>query len=123
MDRLTAMEVFVEAAERASLTNAAAALGMSRAMASRYLEWCERWLGVRLLHRTTRRISLTAAGTEAFERCKQVLEITHDVRGETLSLMLDLSLQRLPSVGRHVELEPQVDDWSTAVSGWHGQRS
>jgi DNA-binding transcriptional LysR family regulator len=80
MDRLTAMEVFVEAAERASLTSAASALGMSRAMASRYLEWCERWLGVRLLHRTTRRISLTAAGTEALERCKQVLEITHDVR-------------------------------------------
>jgi DNA-binding transcriptional LysR family regulator len=80
MDRLTAMEVFVEAAERASLTNAASALGMSRAMASRYLEWCEQWLGVRLLHRTTRRISLTAAGTEAFERCKQVLEIAHDVR-------------------------------------------
>jgi DNA-binding transcriptional LysR family regulator len=53
---------------------------MSRAMASRYLEWLERWLGARLLHRTTRRISLTDAGAEALHRCKQVLEITHDVK-------------------------------------------
>jgi DNA-binding transcriptional LysR family regulator len=44
MDRLTAMQVFVEAAERASLTEAASALDMSRAMASRYLEWFEQWL-------------------------------------------------------------------------------
>lgn len=80
MDRLTAMQVFVEAAERASLTEAAAALDMSRAMASRYLEWFEQWLGVRLLHRTTRRISLTDAGAEALQRCKQVLDITQDVQ-------------------------------------------
>ena len=80
MDRLTAMQVFVEAAERASLTEAASALDMSRAMASRYLEWFEQWLGVRLLHRTTRRISLTDAGAEALQRCKQVLDITHDVQ-------------------------------------------
>lgn len=80
MDRLTAMQVFVEAAERASLTEAATALDMSRAMTSRYLEWLEKWLGVRLLHRTTRRISLTDAGAEALQRCKQVLDLTHDVQ-------------------------------------------
>ena len=74
------MQVFVEAAERASLTQAASALDMSRAMASRYLEWLERWLGARLLHRTTRRISLTDAGAEALLQCKQVLEITLDVQ-------------------------------------------
>jgi DNA-binding transcriptional LysR family regulator len=80
MDRLSAMQVFVEAAERGSLTEAASVLDMTRAMASRYLEWFERWLGVRLLHRTTRRISLTDAGAEALQRCKQVLDITHDVQ-------------------------------------------
>jgi DNA-binding transcriptional LysR family regulator len=74
------MQVFVEAADRGSLTEAASVLDMSRAMASRYLEWLEQWLGARLLHRTTRRISLTDAGAEALQRCKQVLDITHDLR-------------------------------------------
>ena len=59
MDRLTAMAVFVEVAERGSLTAAAEVLDMSRAMVSRYLAEVEGWLGARLLHRTTRRVSLT----------------------------------------------------------------
>ena len=62
MDRITAMQVFAEVADRASLTEAARALDMSRAMVSRYLESIEHWLGVRLLHRTTRRVSLADTG-------------------------------------------------------------
>jgi DNA-binding transcriptional LysR family regulator len=80
MDRLTSMQVFIEVAERASLTDAAGALDMSRAMVSRYLASLEQWLGVRLLHRTTRRVSLTDAGAEAIERCRQVLEMTREVQ-------------------------------------------
>ncbi len=80
MDRIQAMQLFVEVADRGSLTAAADALDISRAMASRYLEALERWLGVRLMHRTTRRVSLTDAGSEAIERCRQVLELTRDVQ-------------------------------------------
>lgn len=80
MDRFTAMQVFTEVADRASLTEAATALDMSRAMVSRYLVSLESWLDVRLLHRTTRRVSLTDAGTEALEHCRQVLALTHDVQ-------------------------------------------
>ena len=80
MDRYTAMQVFTEVADRGSLTDAASTLEMSRAMVSRYLESLERWLGVRLLHRTTRRVSLTEAGAEALERCRAVLELTDDVK-------------------------------------------
>lgn len=72
------MRVFVEVAERASLTQAADALDMSRAMASRYLESAERWLGARLLQRTTRRISLTEAGEAALLRCRQMLELVRE---------------------------------------------
>lgn len=80
MDRLSAMQVFAEIADRGSLSAAAESLAMSRAMVSRYLESLEHWLGVRLLHRTTRRVSLTDAGAEALQRCRQVLELTQDVR-------------------------------------------
>ena len=80
MDRITAMQVFTEVADRASLTEAASALDMSRAMVSRYLESLERWLGVRLLHRTTRRVSLTDAGEEALQRCRHMLELSRDVQ-------------------------------------------
>jgi DNA-binding transcriptional LysR family regulator len=80
MDRIRAMQVFAEVADRGSLTEAGNALDMSRAMVSRYLESLETWLGARLLHRTTRRVSLTDAGAEALQRCRQVLELTHDVQ-------------------------------------------
>jgi DNA-binding transcriptional LysR family regulator len=80
MDRITAMQVFTEVADRASLTDAAGALDMSRAMVSRYLESLERWLGVRLLHRTTRRVSLTDAGEEALPRCRQMLDLSRDLQ-------------------------------------------
>ena len=80
MDRFTAMQVFVQIAERGSLTEAGQALDMSRAMVSRNLESLEDWLGTRLLHRTTRRVSLTDAGAEALQRCRQVLELTGEVK-------------------------------------------
>ncbi|OOG43919.1 LysR family transcriptional regulator [Polaromonas sp. A23] len=74
------MQVFTEVADRGSLTEAGEALDISRAMVSRYLESLESWLGARLLHRTTRRVSLTDAGAEALPRCRQVLELTNDVQ-------------------------------------------
>lgn len=80
MDRLTAARVFVEVAERLSLTQAAERLEMSHAMVSRYLAAMEDWVGARLLHRTTRRIALTDAGDAALAACRQLLEVADDVR-------------------------------------------
>lgn len=80
MDRLTAMQVFAEISDRGGLSAAAESLSMSRAMVSRYLESLEHWLGVRLLHRTTRRVSLTDAGQEALQRCRQMLDLMQEVR-------------------------------------------
>ena len=82
MDRMTAMAVFVEVVERGSLTAAAEALDMSRAMVTRYLAEVERWLGARLLHRTTRRISLTGPGEAALLRFRQMLAIGDELQGE-----------------------------------------
>lgn len=68
MDRLTALRVFVCVVEQGSLSGAGEKLEMSRAMVSRYLAELERWMGARLLHRTTRRLSLTGPGEEALNR-------------------------------------------------------
>ncbi len=79
MDRLTAMRVFVEVVDAGNQTAAAERLDMSRAMVTRYLAEVEGWLGERLLHRTTRRLSLTDAGQECLLRCRQVLENVDDL--------------------------------------------
>lgn len=80
MDRLTAVRVFVEVADRGSLTQAADHLEMSAAMLSRYLATVETWFNARLLHRTTRKVSLTDAGLAAIPSCRQLLEIAEDVQ-------------------------------------------
>jgi len=75
MDRITAAQVFVAIAERGSMVAASEALGMSRAMVTRYLAEMEQWAGARLLHRSTRRLSLTDAGDATLARCRQMLEV------------------------------------------------
>lgn len=74
MDRLTSMQVFVFVSETGSFAKAAEKLDLSRAMVTRHVMSLESRLGVRLLNRTTRRLSLTEAGAAYLERCQQVLE-------------------------------------------------
>ncbi len=49
-------------------------------MVSRYLAELEDWVGARLMHRTTRKLSLTAAGSETLPRCRQLLELSGDLQ-------------------------------------------
>ncbi len=80
MDRLTGVRVFVEVAERGSLTQAAEQLEMSPAMVSRYLAGVEDWFEARLLHRTTRKVSLTDAGLATLPACRQLLELANEAQ-------------------------------------------
>lgn len=80
MDHLSAIRTFIEIADHGSLTRAAETLDLSRAMVSRHLKGLERWLGARLLHRTTRRVSLSEAGVEALPRLRQMLELAADLQ-------------------------------------------
>ncbi|MGB5832984.1 MAG: LysR family transcriptional regulator, partial [Thiohalocapsa sp.] len=73
MDKLQAMSVFVQIAERGSLTAAAQALGKSLPAVVRMLAALEGVLGTRLLNRTTRRIALTEEGRIYLERCRRIL--------------------------------------------------
>jgi DNA-binding transcriptional LysR family regulator len=82
MDRIVAAQVFVTIVSKGSLAGAARTLDMSRAMVTRYLSEMETWAGARLLHRSTRRLSLTPSGDSALERCRQLLEITRQMASE-----------------------------------------
>ncbi|HEY0825025.1 MAG TPA: LysR family transcriptional regulator [Ramlibacter sp.] len=73
MDKFRAMQTFVRIAEAGSLTAAARELGASLPAVVRSLAAYERALGVRLFHRTTRRITLTDEGRQHLERSRQVL--------------------------------------------------
>ncbi|WP_338766406.1 LysR family transcriptional regulator [Massilia sp. METH4] len=69
MDQLRAMEIFVEVARQRSFSAAARRLGMSRAMVSKHILQLEERLNARLLHRSTREVSLTDAGQAYLAPC------------------------------------------------------
>ncbi len=73
MDRFDNMRMFAKVAESASFTDAAANLHISASMASQHVKELEERLGVRLLNRTTRRVSLTEVGRAYYERCTRLL--------------------------------------------------
>ena len=83
MDQLVAMRVFTRVAERGSFAQAADELDISRAAASAHVAALEKHLGARLLNRTTRRVSLTAEGTDYLRRARRILDEIHDAE-ETL---------------------------------------
>lgn len=79
MDRLIAAEVFISIVEQGSMAGAATALDMSRSMVSRYLSQMEDWADARLLHRSTRRLSLTPAGEQVLQHCRALLALAGEV--------------------------------------------
>lgn len=70
---LSAMEVFARVVEARSFSGAARRLGMSKSVVSKHITRIERKLGVRLLNRTTRRLSLTEVGATFYESCAQIV--------------------------------------------------
>lgn len=73
MDRLHAMRAFRSVADTGSFSAAGRALGRSKTVVSKLVADLEAHLGTRLLHRTTRRVSLTEAGRAYHARCVQLL--------------------------------------------------
>ena len=74
MENLADIAVFVKVVEKGSFTKAADELELSKAVVSKYLTRLEERLGTRLLHRTTRRLALTEAGSALFEQSRLALE-------------------------------------------------
>jgi LysR family transcriptional regulator for bpeEF and oprC len=73
MDKLQAMEVFVRVVETGGITRAADSLHMPKATAATLIQKLEAVLGVKLLNRTTRRVSVTPDGAAYYDRCVSIL--------------------------------------------------
>jgi len=73
MDKLSELEVFARVVEVGSFTGAAEAMRLSKSAVSKHVTRLEDRLGVRLLNRTTRRLSLTEVGQAFYERCTGIL--------------------------------------------------
>ncbi|MFY9627780.1 MAG: LysR family transcriptional regulator [Methylocystis sp.] len=82
MDQLHAMRVFVAVADSGHFAQASERLGMSRTMASKLVMDLEAHLGQRLLHRTTRKVSLTELGAAYLERCRDILAALEEAERE-----------------------------------------
>lgn len=74
MDRITTLTVFRRVAELASFSAAARELRLSNAAVSKHVAYLEEHLRTRLLQRTTRRVSLTPAGSAYLARCARILD-------------------------------------------------
>jgi len=73
-DRLNGMRVFAQVVEAKSFSAAADKLGMSKSLASRHVSALERALAVKLLNRSTRKLSLTDAGAVFYEHCARIVQ-------------------------------------------------
>jgi DNA-binding transcriptional LysR family regulator len=84
MDRLTSLTAFVRVVDSGGFSAAGRRLNMSTAMISNHVHALEERLGVRLLNRTTRKVSLTEAGKAYYDRCTHILadlEQADDIAG------------------------------------------
>jgi DNA-binding transcriptional LysR family regulator len=109
---LSALRVFVKVVQTGSFTRAADALNTQKAYLSRVLTQLEKELGVRLLERTTRALSLTEIGREFFERAVGILASVEDAQR---------TVQKAQGEPRGVlKLTCGVEFGMIAVSGWIG---
>ncbi|AUG02847.1 LysR family transcriptional regulator [Pseudomonas sp. 09C 129] len=80
MDKLIQYRIFIQVSEMGSFIKAAHMLELPRASVSAAIQELETDLGVRLLHRTTRRVQLTADGTQLLERVRRLLADADDIQ-------------------------------------------
>lgn len=121
MDLVDGMRTFVAAVEAGSFTAAADRLGLSNKLVSKYVGELEVRLGVRLLHRTTRSLSLTEAGQRYHEGCVTLLaslealeaSLSQDDRtlGGTIRIAAPMAFGEVhiqPLLRRFAELHPRI---------------
>jgi DNA-binding transcriptional LysR family regulator len=122
MDRLFAMQLFVRVAEAGSFVAVADQLDVDRSVVTRQMAALEKGLGVKLINRSTRRLSLTTAGAAYLEKCRVILHMVEsaetslkkdsgDLRGRIrLALPISFGLSRLqPELLRFADEHPNIE--------------
>ena len=122
MSLLSSMELFVAVANARGFRRAAETLDMPNSTLSRRISELEKEIGVRLFHRSTRKVELTEAGQAYFRRCESIVaeaRIAHESLQELaerpsgtlrVSMPVDLAISYLaPSLKAFGEQYPQID--------------
>jgi LysR family transcriptional regulator, regulator for bpeEF and oprC len=126
MDKLKSLVIFLRSAQLQSFSEAARQLSMSPSSVSRAVAQLEKELGVRLLQRTTRSLSLTEDGVMFYQRCQQVLDELEDIETSvkrsqsqpkgTLRLNFSIAFGKMYIAPRLAELAVQYPDLTFNVS-------
>ncbi|MDO3507611.1 LysR family transcriptional regulator [Ralstonia pseudosolanacearum] len=120
MDHLNDMALFVEVVKARGFRGAAQALGMPNSTLSRRIGALEKAIGLRLLHRTTRKIELTEAGLIYFERCKRIVDearLAHEQLGELLAQPSGVLRASLPVDFAVTYLAPLIAEFASLYPG------
>lgn len=120
MELLNHMSYFVEVVKAKSFRGAAESLGMPNSTLSRKIGELEKTIGLRLLHRTTRKIELTEAGQIYYERCRRIVDearLAHEQLGTMLANPEGLLRISLPADFAIVVLTPIICQFSERYPG------
>lgn len=120
MELLNDMALFVEVAQARSFRRAAEASGVPNSTLSRRVSALEKAIGLRLLHRTTRKVELTEAGQLYYERCRRIVEdarLAHEQLGELLAQPSGVLRASLPVDFATIYMAPLVAEFSRRYPG------
>lgn len=120
MELLNDMALFVEVVKARGFRHAAQAIGMPNSTVSRRISSLEKAIGLRLLHRTTRKIELTEAGQIYFERCKRIVDeakLAHEQLGELLAQPSGVLRASLPVDFANTYLAPLIAEFARRYPG------
>ncbi len=121
MNRLDAMNLFVRVADLGSFAAAAQQLGVARSVVTRQIAALEEYLGVKLIVRTTRKLTLTSPGVHYLAQCRAILQLVESAEADVMQarntprghlrvgLPLSFGLKRIaPLLPQFLEKYPEI---------------
>ncbi|MFC3651516.1 LysR family transcriptional regulator [Dyella humi] len=120
MELLNDMALFVEVVKAKGFRGASEATGVPNSTLSRRISALEKAIGLRLLHRTTRKVELTEAGQIYFERCKRIVDearLAHEQLGEMLAQPSGVLRASLPVDFAVIYMAPLIVEFAERYPG------